>query len=518
MPDMPEYIRSLIVILVLATAVFSLARKSASAISTPANFTLRRNIWFALTLAAFLAGNFWLYLAFATLVLLYAKRRESNPVALYFFILFVLPVAEVSIPGMGLVNYFFDLSHQRILSFLILLPAFVFLRKQSDTLPFGKTGPDKVLTVYLLLLCILFFRQGTVTLITGIVTNQTPMNSTRQVFYLFIDVFLPYYVISRSFQNMQTFRDAILSISLAIMVLAPLAAFEFAKGWLLYSSVNASLDLNGNMTSYLGRDDMLRALATAGQPIALGYLMTVGIGFYLFIQTSIKQLFLRRLGMALLVVGLIAPLSRGPWIGAVVLLVAFIVTGRHPARRLASLGLAAMLAFFVASILPGGERAINLLPFIGTTEQGNIDYRDQLITNSMIVIQRNPLFGSINYLGAPELEAMRQGQGIIDIVNSYIGIALEFGFVGLGLFVAFFILTLHGISRAMRLIPDKDSEEYLLGRVLLAIIPSIMLMIVTVSSITVIPIVYWLVAALGVAYAQMVRKLANSNALMQDSR
>jgi O-antigen ligase len=123
----------------------------------------------------------------------------------------------------------------------------------------------------------------------------------------------------------------------------------------------------------------------------------------------------------------------------------------------------------------------------------------------VIVIQRNPWFGSINYLDTPEMESMRQGQNIIDIVNTYISVALEKGFVGLGLFVGFFFLTLLGIYLAMRSIPDKDSEEHLLGRILLATLLAIMVIIFTVSSITVIPIVYWSVAGLGVAYAQMIR-------------
>lgn len=152
---------------------------------------------------------------------------------------------------------------------------------------------------------------------------------------------------------------------------------------------------------------------------------------------------------------------------------------------------------------------INLLPFIGMTEKGTIDYREDLITSSMIVIQRNPWFGSVDYLKNPEMEALRQN-GRIDVVNTYIGVALEKGFVGLGLFVAFFTLVLLGIYQAVRSIPDKDSEEHLLGRALLATLLAILAIITTVSSITIIPIVYWSVAGLGVAYAQMVRKNAGS--------
>lgn len=490
---MPEHIRSLVVILVLASIVFAFARRSACAITDADDFARRRNIWLGLTLAAFLAHNFWIYVAIAFPLLIYANRRETNPPALFLFILFVLPVAFVQIPGMGLINFFFDLSHARMLELLILLPAFVSLLRQGDTLPFGRTGPDKALVGFLILTSVLYLREPNLT------------NTLRQVFYLFIDIFLPYFVISRSLKNLQTFRDTLLSLELAIMVIAILAVFESSKHWLLYSAVTDMLKIKGGMTDYLSRDGVLRALVTAGQPIALGYLMVIGMGIYLFLQRSIQQKLLRRFGMALLAAGLIAPLSRGPWVGAIVLLIVFIATGRHAARRLMGLALAATLALPLVSILPGGEKVTNLLPFIGSTETNNIHYRERLITNSMIVIQRNPWFGAIDYLKTPEMESMRQGQGIIDIVNTYIRVALDTGLIGLGLFVAFFAMTLHGISRAMRSLADKDSEEHLLGRALLATQLSILIMIFSVSSITIIPMMYWSVAGLGVAYAQMVR-------------
>jgi O-antigen ligase len=104
---------------------------------------------------------------------------------------------------------------------------------------------------------------------------------------------------------------------------------------------------------------------------------------------------------------------------------------------------------------------------------------------------------------------MRQGQGIIDIVNTYIQIALSSGIIGLVLFTGFFAQILNGIYRAMYSIPDKNSEEYLLGRALLSTLSAILLIIFTVSSISFIPIVYWSFAGLGVAYSQMVYKTAN---------
>lgn len=494
---MPENIRVLIVILVIATFFFAVARRSACTIIKEADFRRRRNLWFALTLAAFLSYSFWVYLAIAVPLLVWAKRRESNPPAQFFFLLFVLPIATIPIPGFGLMNFVFGLSHARMLELLVLLPALYSLRGQNAPPPFGLTKVDKILVVYLLVTVILHLRGPSLT------------DTLRFAFYQFIDVYLPYFVISRSLKNIQDFRDVLLSMVLAIMVLAPLAIFESYKHWLLYSYVTDLLKLEGGKAIYLGRESMLRAITTTGQPIALGYLMAVGMGLHLFVQRFMKNKLVRRLSIALLVGGLIAPLSRGPWVGAAAMLVVFIFTGHYAARQWINMALAALLVFPLISVLPGGEKVINLLPFIGTTEKENVDYRQQLITNSMIVIKRNPWFGSLDYLKTPEMEAMRQGGGIIDIVNTYIQIALDAGLVGLGLFVSFFVLTLLDIYRAMRSVADKGSDEYLLGRALLSTLLGILIIIFSVSSITIIPIVYWSVAGLGVAYAQMVRKNVN---------
>jgi O-antigen ligase len=490
---MPEHLRTLIVILVLATTAFAFAHRTVCTITKARDYTRRRNLWFALTLTAFLSYNFWLYTLIAIPLLIYANLRETNPPALFFFILFALPAATIPIPGMGLVNIFIDLSHARILELFILLPAFFVLIQRRSTLAFGRTGPDKVLAVYILLTTALYLRDSSVTA------------TLRVGFDMFIDVFLPYYVVSRSLKDMQAFRDALLSLVLAIMVVALMAIFEASRHWLLYYSLLGVLGL-GRDLGYQERTGMLRAIVTAGHSIALGYLMVVGMGLYLFLKRSIRIKFIRWLGMALLAAGLIAALARGPWIGAVVLLAVFIATGRNAVPRLAGLAAAAVLALSLIAVLPGGEKVINILPFIGSTDKGSIDYRADLFNHSMIVIKRSPWFGSVNYLETPEMESLRTGLNIIDIVNTYIQVALETGFIGLGLFISFFALILLGIYRTMRSIRDRNSEERLLGRALLATLIAILVIIFTVSSIAIIPIVYWSVAGLGAAYTMMIRR------------
>jgi len=261
--------------------------------------------------------------------------------------------------------------------------------------------------------------------------------------------------------------------------------------------------LTSGFTGYLGRGGLLRASASTGQPIALGYVMVVAIAFYAYLKDDVRSRLNRRIGGLILAAGLIAPLSRGPWVGAVASLATFIWTGPHAFKRLASMAMIGTLAFATAAVLPGGEKVVQLLPFVGTIEKENIDYREDLLTNATIVIERNPWFGSAEYLAAPEMERMRQGQGIIDIVNTYVGITLEYGLVGLGLFVGFFVLVLHGIYKAMRQSRSRDEEMYRLGRALLAALVGILVTIFTTSSIMIIPVVYWSVAGLGVAYTRI---------------
>jgi len=498
---MSENIRALIVILVLTIPFLIVAGRHTQAVIDVEDFTRRRNLWLAFTLVSFLSLNYWIFICVAIPLLLYANRHDSNPVAMFFFLLFALPMESFEIPAFGLLQNLFYINYSRLLVLAILLPLYISIRRTNDYLPFGRTIIDKILLVSLLLTTIVYFRD-----------SITPTDALRSSFYLFLDVFLPYVVFSRSVKNQHAFRDVLMSFIVAIMILALIASVEFVKHWLLYDPVIVAIQGEGERTKYLGREGMLRVIASTSQPIVLGYLMMAGMGLYLCMQKAIKNNMMRRLGLFLLIIGLIVPLSRGPWLGAALMLFVYIATGRRAIPRLFLMGMASVFLMTSLYTLPGGEKIINLLPFLGSTEEENIDYRQQLITNSIIVIKRNPLFGSGNFAETPEMEAMRQGQGIIDITNHYLGITLRFGLAGLGLFVGFFAAIILGIRRTMRSIPDKDSEEYILGRSLLATLLAILFTLTTVSSIYFIPIVYWTFAGLGVAYIQMIR---NKSALEQ---
>lgn len=156
---MPEHFRALIVILFLASVVFLMARRPATDLIALSDYKRRRNLWFVLTVLAFVSHSFWLYLGAGAVILLLAGRREHNPMALFYMLLFLIPPASVQVPGFGVVNYLVDLNHIRLLTLCVLLPAALQLRRQADTLRFGRTWADRLLAAGLVLMSVLYLRE-----------------------------------------------------------------------------------------------------------------------------------------------------------------------------------------------------------------------------------------------------------------------------------------------------------------------------------------------------------------------
>lgn len=490
---MPEHLRALVVVLVLSGLVLVAVRPSFAALLDAATPKRWRNAWLGLTLLAFLAPNFWIFAAVVSLWLLASLRREIGVIAgFYLLVLFAVPPATIQVPGLGLINYLIELNYPRLLSLVLLAPAALLLRQQKDRWRLGATWPDKCLLAYVLLRTVLEFRA----------TNVT--NALRGCFYLLLDVWLPYYVVSRSVRSMEAFKAALSGMVLAGLLLAALAFFEYLKSWKLYSGAVYNLGLEWGIGNYQGRAGSLRASATLGHSIVFGYFMVVCLGLYFFLKEQVSRPWARKLGGLLLLGGLVASISRGPWVGAMACLLVFLATGPKALPKIAGVVAAGAASIPVLMMFPAGQKVVDLLPFIGTVEAENIDYRSRLLDNALIVIQRNLWLGSENYRDTPEMLEMIQGEGIIDIVNSYVAVALNSGMVGLALFLGVLLGNAWAVWQCQQRWPH-GSPEKLLGRALLASMMGAMVTIFTVSSISLVPIVYWCLAGLCLAYTQTFR-------------
>lgn len=493
---MPEFLRSLLVVLFLATGIFYFAKKYAQPLGLdPKVLQPRITAWYLITCAAFLSPNFWIFAAIAAFVLNRAAKQDKNPLALSFFVLYAVPLFQKQIPGAGIVNYLFDINYFHLILFVIFVPLYLKICRAKDTAPLGSVWPDKFIIGYVVYSLVLFFFNTTIT------------NFARFAFTQCLDVLLPYYVASRYFRTLNDFVDAIQALLIASCIAASIAILEFAKGWLLYSTLAPSFDIFWGYGGYLRRGESLRALASSGQAIVLGYTMAVALGLYWY-QAKKHIQRQRNLTWAiglLLCAGLFAPVSRGPWVGAAFMFLVFIFLEPAPLQRLLKLGVLAFIPSLIFLLTPYGAKFINYLPFVGSVDAETVTYRQDLLENSLHVIRNNLWFGSSDYLNTEEMESMRAGAngGIVDLVNSYIAIALSGGLVGLVLFVGYFCACTYSAFFGLR--HAKGADERILGQALLGTMLGIMFMIYTVSSILMIPVLYWLLGGGCVAYSLMVR-------------
>ena len=497
---MPEQLRALVVVLGLYSIAWWFMQPAIAQTSTAQTARQWRNLWFGLTVAAFALGSFWLYAGLVTVLLLAQRFTPVRALAAYCLLLIVVPAASIDVPGLGLINYFFTLDQPRLLALVLLAPAALALWRQSGSLRLGSTWADKCLMGYLLLTAVLQLRESNIT------------STLRGCFYLMTDMFLPYYVASRAVRRLQDFKLVMTAYVMAVSLLGLVAVFELLRHWKLYTVMTSALGLSWGYGNYLGRDGLLRAAASAGHPIVLGYMMTVGLGFWLYLRGEKKPNLRSSAPMLLMMAGLLATLSRGPWVGAVAMALTFVFTGRGGMRKALQLMAAGAVTLTAMATLGIGQRVLNLLPFIGQTEAGNVEYRQRLIDNALIVIERNLWLGSTNYRQTPEMQAMIQGEGIIDIVNSYVGVALNYGVIGLALFAGFFASILWSLWRTQARLPMND-ERRTLGRSLLATLVGIAVIITTVGSTIVVPHIYWLTGGLGVAWLTMLRRGVDARAL-----
>jgi O-antigen ligase len=256
--------------------------------------------------------------------------------------------------------------------------------------------------------------------------------------------------------------------------------------------------MSWNYGGYLLRVESLRAMTTAGHAIAYGYAMAIAFCMLLGLKPQFRNQRLWWLLLCITVLGLISSYSRGPWAGAIAGLMVFFLSGPEKWKNFGRMIMLSAILIPVALLTPLGDKLLEPV----TVESGNYDYRQRLLEISIDVMLANPLFGAFDYIYSPAMQELKQGQGIIDIVNTYVAIGLSSGLVGLFLFVGFFVSVGFRLWRAIEKPQIHNTAQLVLGRGLLATLTCILVTIFTVSSITIIPTLYFLVAGLIVGYAK----------------
>ena len=493
-------IKALIVVLAIAATVFQLAKPIALQFINGEDFSRRRLVWFVLTAAYFASPNFWIYTLVAVPMLVWANRKDPNPIALYLLMLHVIPPINVIIPVLGN-NGLFPLNNYRLLAFCVLLPATMRYRKNREQVTAGRLGAMDIL--------LLAFGALQVALYTPpdlphhLLIPDSPTNVLRRAFLFFLDTYLLYFTISRTCQSRRKMVDAAATFCLACGVMAAIALFEHVRNWLLYTDIASRWGNDPHAGFYLMRGGSVRAQVSAGHSIALGNLLAVAFGFWLYLKAHVRSA-THRIGATLLLWGgLYATSSRGAWLGAATIYFAFLAAGpRAVSRIVKGAGLAIALAGLIA-LSPVGDRILEVLPILGRTADDTIVYRQRLAERGWELVLAHPLFG--DQFPWPEMEDFRQGEGIIDIVNTYLDIALNYGLIGLFCFLSFILFGMIAVYARSKELARSDPDLSLFGIGLIACIAGLLIMIDSNSFNLGCEKMFYVLAGLATVYARLNR-------------
>lgn len=140
-----------------------------------------------------------------------------------------------------------------------------------------------------------------------------------------------------------------------------------------------------------------------------------------------------RVILAVVGAGLFAIQSRTGWLGAVAGCVGVLLARRGVAGMVGPVAALSLLLGGVYGVTLVNTRAADLLGF-SADAKGSSEYRDRLFDRGIEIIHQNPVIGQPPSAVIRQMEDLRQGEGIIDFVNGYLGIALFSGLAGLALF------------------------------------------------------------------------------------
>ena len=480
----------LVAVFSISFFIFFVFRNVGKGLLGVSRFTQQRNLWLVFTAAGFLISNFWLFLLVTVSGIYMVWQKEPEKVTLFAFLLLVLPIVYVEVPGLGFFNRLFFLSFPLLLSLIILLPC-VAWQRQARPLPAVKS--DWWLLAYVVLTIALNFRETSFT------------DSLRGGFVTFMTIYVPYLAFSRAVVTTKSLHYVAAAFVLPLLVLSAIGFFECVNLWYLYEVIREAWGFRpSHLEEVQIRVGFARAVTTSHHPITFGFAIMFGLGCLLCLPRDSLTTLQTMSCFALLCVGLISSLSRGPWVGALLLLIVYNSTRPSPLKRI-TVGVALVCVGLLALDLVFPTEFIDRLPFIGKTEQENVFYRQRLISNALIIINENILLGQPAevYLRHPKMQEMIQGQGIIDIVNTYVGIALRSGVTGLLLFCAFFMSIILNLWKTYNALPDEETDLKKTGGALLATLTAILITIGTTSPIGHVQFITYAAAGLCIAYTRI---------------
>jgi len=479
-------------------ALFGL-RSAFASLLTKLQYQRAAMVLMLVIVVSFLAHSQLIYVVVLAGVALFAQAQLGGgvrgKVAAYMLLVLALPPLAYGIGGVGDINYVLELTGPRVLS-LVLLPgaAMALMVDRTFERPRWVTGVDLAVVVYAVLKIALASSHSSATA------------SLRQLVEFVLDVLLPYYVVSRGIRSEVDLRFVLSHLAMGCVLAASVGCAEFVVNRNLYSELQWVYGYKWQLTMSLMRGTHVRVQAMTPEPIVLAFVMIFGLGLWTYLVGREFRRWPVLFVYAMMAACLFFTFSRGPLLGALVFGLCLLGLHKLPVKGFVAL----LLLLLVAAIgvkAAGADAAIMtaLSGLFGSSQAdlSSIAYRNELLDTALALLKQSPWLGVPDY-GA-RMQELKQGEGIIDIVNSYIAIALDTGLVGLVIYLLPYVFALNRLFRVLALsgAPGEDADKAAFTRVFAALTIALLLTIFTTSLVSTMPILLIMLLALPIARLSM---------------
>jgi hypothetical protein len=421
---------------------------------------------------------FFLYGSFAVALTGWSRLALFYPA----FLIAVPEGIEYTVPFPG-INYLIELDPGFFMA-LLLIPVAFSSRMKTARNPLG------AIIIFWAIIEALLAARG---------AQQTATNILRFVVVSVISGYVPFKALAKGTATRENFRQAIWFTGAGMLLMGAIGLWFKLRRWDIFLHV-----VGRGGGAMFSRGGVLR---TGGSMPAVLYGYTSFIGAAILLQYRHLKSRAFPPFWAWVAVGVAAvsmSTSRGAILGAIAFVAAFwVYTRQNDAQRNTIYALFGVGALFLSTV-------ITTIDLSWIDSYGTFAYRQRIFQVSIEQYVSAPLFGQTNYLSNPRFDQLVQGEGIVDIVNSFLQVALAQGSAGLIPFIAIFVISIRMTLKASRVIPKDALGEglnaQLIGQGLAAAIFSYAVLLNTVSMVSYMKDFVFIFAGLAVAYRQVAQE------------
>lgn len=365
----------------------------------------------------------------------FLKYRETAVI----FLLLMLPTLELRVPGALGIDSLFVIS----------LPLFILLAfwEKNKTI----NQPVNVLKTLWGLLFVFFISMYLVTQFISVSLTE----GLRWIFYYGSMFYLLFsYAKTRSEHWLQ---NIVLGFLLVGLVTSLFGIFETLRTWLLFTPIIDSYIPNAfsKISAYKFREGSLRSFVVNGN-LQTALIISCSIIIMLGMRRNFKSKIVFLFSISILLYGLLSTGSRGA-----LLVLLFLSMGIFLfEQRIEILKKIVLYIFPIYLVLDYLGAPNYILQLAGLGSDFNYQYRLRLYDESMKIILDNLLFPAADYSRQLAAAGLIQGEGIVDIVNTYLQIGLYYGGLAFICFLGFVYFASYRLVGLINQLPHSSARLY----------------------------------------------------------